>query len=73
VSRDWMSEALCATTDPEAFFPDEFGSAAWAKKICGQCNVVEACLEYAMRTGQMYGVWGGLSPKDRQRMRRDAA
>ncbi|MFL0711640.1 MAG: WhiB family transcriptional regulator [Microcella pacifica] len=69
----WMDDALCAQTDPEAFFPPKGGSTKAAKRICDMCDVREQCLEYALRTGQHEGVWGGLSARERARMRKDAA
>ena len=69
----WMTDALCAQTDPEAFFPPKGGSSATAKRICAMCDVREQCLDYALRTGQQEGVWGGASARERRRMRRDAA
>lgn len=59
----WMDEALCAQTDPEIFFPDKGGSTKNAKRICGGYDVKQDCLEYALRTGQTVGIWGGLSPR----------
>lgn len=70
---DWMDDALCATTDPEAFFPDADQSAARAKSICARCDVVAECLEYALATNQQYGVWGGKSVRDRAKIKRGAA
>lgn len=58
-----MDEALCAQTDPEIFFPDKGGSTKNAKRICGGYDVKQDCLEYALRTGQTVGIWGGLSPR----------
>ena len=44
----WQTDALCAQTDPEAFFPEKGGSTRDAKKVCGACNVRSQCLEYAL-------------------------
>lgn len=73
---DWMQDGLCAQTDPALFFPDGTGNAITsqvkqAKKICAQCPVKDACLEWAVDTGQSAGVWGGLSEDERVPMRRD--
>lgn len=69
----WRDEALCAETDPEAFFPEMGQSSRDAKRICGACDVREQCLEYALVTGQQEGVWGGASPRERRRMLRGEA
>ena len=43
----WQERALCAQTDPEAFFPEKGGSTREAKKVCLSCEVRGECLEYA--------------------------
>jgi hypothetical protein len=65
-----MSDALCATTDPEAFLPKKGGSTARAKAICAQCDVQAQCLEYALQNGPVQGVWGGTSERERRDMKR---
>ena len=45
---DWQDRALCAQTDPEAFFPEKGGSTREAKRICQGCDVRAECLEYAL-------------------------
>lgn len=66
----WMADALCAQTDPEAFFPEKGGSSRAAKKVCAECPVRAECLAYALEHGERYGVWGGMSERDRVRLRR---
>ena len=66
----WQERALCAQTDPEAFFPEKGGSTREAKNICGGCEVQVQCLAFAMDNDERYGIYGGLSPRDRQRLRR---
>ena len=41
----WQERALCAQTDPEAFFPEKGGSTREAKKVCMTCEVRVECLE----------------------------
>lgn len=65
---DWIDNALCAQTDPEAFFPERGKVPAEAKRICQSCPVRADCLDYALRTGQRFGVWGGLSERERRRL-----
>ena len=67
---DWQDSALCAETDPEAFFPEKGGSTRDAKKVCRSCDVRAECLEYALETDQKHGIWGGLSERERRRLRR---
>lgn len=39
VEQEWQDQALCAQTDPEAFFPEKGGSTREAKRICQACAV----------------------------------
>lgn len=68
----WQSDALCAQTDPEAFFPEKGGSTRDAKKVCAACNVRSQCLEYALANDERFGIWGGLSERERRRLRKQA-
>lgn len=68
----WQADALCAQTDPEAFFPEKGGSTRDAKRVCSECPVREACLEYAMENDERFGIWGGLSERERRRLRKQA-
>ena len=68
----WTELAECQYTDPEIFYPEEGGSAriryAAAKKTCRDCGVRAECLEYALANDERYGVWGGLSERERRRL-----
>ncbi len=66
----WQTDSLCAQTDPEAFFPEKGGSTRDAKKICTTCEVKAQCLEYALQNDERFGIWGGLSERERRRLRR---
>jgi WhiB family transcriptional regulator, redox-sensing transcriptional regulator len=66
----WQDRALCAQTDPEAFFPEKGGSTREAKKICLGCEVRNECLEYALAHDERFGIWGGLSERERRRLKR---
>ena len=66
----WQEEALCAQTDPEAFFPEKGGSTREAKRICVGCEVKAECLEYALGHDERFGIWGGLSERERRRLKR---
>jgi WhiB family transcriptional regulator, redox-sensing transcriptional regulator len=71
-AQSWQEQALCAETDPEAFFPEKGGSTREAKKICTGCEVKAQCLEYALSNDERFGIWGGLSERERRRLRRRA-
>jgi WhiB family transcriptional regulator, redox-sensing transcriptional regulator len=66
----WQEKALCAQTDPEAFFPEKGGSTREAKRICLGCEVKDACLDYALAHDERFGIWGGLSERERRRLKR---
>lgn len=65
----WQEQALCAQTDPEAFFPDKGGSTREAKRICVGCEVKQECLEYALANDERFGIFGGLSERERRRLK----
>nr|WP_029152956.1 WhiB family transcriptional regulator [Microbacterium gubbeenense] len=67
----WQTEALCAQTDPEAFFPEKGGSTRDAKRVCETCDVRAQCLEYALANDERFGIWGGLSERERRRLKRE--
>jgi len=68
----WQERALCAQTDPEAFFPEKGGSTREAKRVCVSCEVRAECLEYALANDERFGIWGGLSERERRKLKRRA-
>ena len=75
---DWRHRALCRDEDPELFFPiGTTGPAVvqieQAKAVCRRCPVTESCLDWALRSGQDSGVWGGLSEDERRALKRRQA
>ena len=68
--RDWQSRANCMGVDPDLFFPERGASTREAKEVCRGCVVRENCLEYALANGEKFGIWGGLSERERRRVRR---
>ena len=68
----WQERALCAQTDPEAFFPEKGGSTREAKKVCVGCDVRSECLEYALANDERFGIWGGLSERERRKLKKRA-
>lgn len=59
----WMQEADCAQVDPDVWFPTRetpHREVRAATAICAECPVRDACFEYAMRTNQRHGIWGGV-------------
>jgi len=73
IELSWQERALCAQTDPEAFFPEKGGSTREAKRVCLSCDVRGECLEYALAHDERFGIWGGLSERERRRLKRRSA
>jgi WhiB family redox-sensing transcriptional regulator len=71
--RDWQTRANCMGVDPDLFFPERGASTREAKEVCRGCVVREDCLEYALANGEKFGIWGGLSERERRRLRRARA
>lgn len=71
--RPWQDQANCLGVDPDLFFPERGASTREAKAVCAGCEVKDDCLEYALRNGEKFGIWGGLSERERRRIRRQRA
>jgi WhiB family redox-sensing transcriptional regulator len=71
--RGWQDEANCLGVDPDLFFPERGASTREAKEVCRGCVVRLDCLEYALVNGEKFGIWGGLSERERRRLRRQRA
>lgn len=68
--KDWADRGACRGTGPAIFFPERGESVAEAKETCRGCPVRQECLDYAMVNGERFGVWGGLSVRERRSLRR---
>src|SRR3954447_8187542 len=73
--EDWRDRSSCRDTDPDLFFPIGTTGPAIeqieaAKRVCRQCEVQGACLEFALATNQEAGVWGGTSEEERRKLRK---
>ena len=69
---NWQQDAACRGTDAAWFFPPEreresarTKRIARAKTVCRQCPVIADCRAYALKVGEPFGVWGGLSEDER--------
>ena len=69
----WQRKANCMGVDPDLFFPERGASTREAKEVCRGCVVREDCLEYALANGEKFGIWGGMSERERRRIRRQRA
>lgn len=64
---DWRDDAICATSG----YPDEWHLEHYsAKKLCHGCPVISECLTYALDTDQEWGIWGGMTSKERRTLKR---
>lgn len=72
---DWQTAGACLSADPDIFYPVSGSGASLAqineaRRICGRCSVRRECLDFAIQTGEAHGIWGGTTPEDRTRARR---
>lgn len=67
----WMDDAACIGSDPEAWFPEKGHAVKIQKRICNECPVRDACLDFAMANDLNAGIYGGLSPRQRQARARE--
>ena len=72
-AESWQMFANCLGVAPDLFFPERGASTKEAKAVCQGCVVREDCLEYALANGEKFGIWGGLSERERRRIRRQRA
>lgn len=75
---DWQMNAACRDLDSAVFFhpahergPAAAARDAAAKRICAGCPVIADCARHALSVQEAYGVWGGLTPAERQIILRD--
>ena len=68
-----LPAAACASVDPEVFFPPTYGAThrreiATAKALCRICDARRECLAVAVDSNEEFGIWGGATPVERQRL-----
>lgn len=74
LADDWQAQALCRGNHAHLFFPpstferkdDRLRREARAKAICDVCPVQAECFEHAVRVGEPFGIWGGMTESDRR-------
>ena len=64
----WMGDGLCSGADPESWFPERGAPAGPAKRICHACPARAACLAYALDEEIPFGIFGGLTARERRRL-----
>jgi WhiB family redox-sensing transcriptional regulator len=71
--KNWQDLANCKGVDPMLFYPERGESTRESKEVCKGCEVRYDCLEFALQNGEKFGIWGGLSERERRRIRRRRA
>ena len=69
----WATRAKCLQAEPDTFFPEKGGSTREAKRICGMCEVRSECLDFALENDERFGIWGGMSERERRKLKRMAS
>lgn len=69
---EWHADGLCSQVDGDLWFPEKGGSTRDAKRICLSCPVLVECRSYALAHEERFGIWGGLSERERRQLRRQA-
>ncbi len=69
----WQDLANCRGANADLFFPERGASTRTAKSICRECTVRAECLEFAIVNSEKFGIWGGLSERERRKIRRQRA
>jgi WhiB family redox-sensing transcriptional regulator len=68
--QGWKALGLCRFYQPNLFYPERGRDVRPAKRVCGMCPARLACLSYALRRNERLGIWGGLTERERRRVRR---
>lgn len=69
-SADEVDQALCSQVGSDVWFPEKGQSTREAKEVCKQCPIRERCLTIALERDERYGVWGGLSERERRKLKK---
>jgi WhiB family transcriptional regulator, redox-sensing transcriptional regulator len=73
VRQQWLDRAACLQADPDASYPEKGGSSRAAKRVCHTCPVQTDCLSYALANDERFGIWGGMSERERRQLKRRAS
>lgn len=73
LDRSWVADAACRHIDTHLMYPHRGESAAQAKAVCARCPVRAECLEWALAVPEKFGIWGGLSERERRTLRAERA
>lgn len=73
LETSWQEYSNCLGVDADLFFPERGASTKEAKQVCQGCVVRLDCLEFALVNSEKFGIWGGMSERERRRIRRQRA
>jgi len=65
IQLEWQNRGACRNEHPDIFFVQPYESADEARTVCARCPVKQECGDYAIATNQRYGVWGGMTRRER--------
>lgn len=68
IDSAWRTRGVCQNVDPETFFPAPSEPADAAIALCRSCSVQGPCLAWALQAGDLHGVWGGTTARERRAM-----
>jgi WhiB family redox-sensing transcriptional regulator len=68
--RPWAAFAVCRDKDPDIFFPLTITGEQDAIRVCEGCPVSFDCLEFALEARIRFGIWGGMTEKERRNLQR---
>lgn len=68
--RTWASEGRCRELDPDGFFV-QGADQQKVKVLCHACPVRAECLADALDNRIEFGVWGGMTERERRRLLRE--
>lgn len=70
VSEHWTERAYCRKITGIDFYSDDIPAIIRAKKVCERCEVAPECLSQSIKADEIYGIWGGLSQRERRKYHR---
>jgi WhiB family redox-sensing transcriptional regulator len=64
-----LTAGLCLQSDPDMWNPETGADSRVAKAICRRCDVMDACLAWALPQVDLGGVWGATTRLERRAIR----
>jgi WhiB family redox-sensing transcriptional regulator len=69
-TADFYPEGHSPYDDNDKVVPNNYKMLQRAKEVCNNCPVKIPCLEYAVKNGELFGIWGGTSARERAKLRK---